>query len=173
MIYVCVEREGEFGLYLYVCKEMISYFFAGGHWIYARDSIVNLRMSVSALLFSSFKVVFTDVNKLISINNSIVSSHQNVTLSLIDLHALSGYNSVTMMFHIGKSKTLKAVSKITLRYVGDVDANLVDVMREEKQFVAKYYGAKSINWVHLKIDAQYGKTRPLIIMCRKFQSHLL
>ena len=57
MIYVCVEREGEFGLYLYVSKEMISYFFAGGHWIYARDSIVNLRMSVSALLFSSFKKI--------------------------------------------------------------------------------------------------------------------
>ena len=90
-------------------------------------------------------VVFTDVNKLISMNNSIASSHQNVTLSLIDLHALSGCNSVTMMFRIGKSKTLKAVSKIPLRYVEDVDANLVDVMREEKQFVAKCYGAKSIN----------------------------
>ena len=56
-------------------------------------------------------VVFTDVNKLISINNSIVSSHENVTLSLIDLHALSGYNSVTMMFHIGKSKPWKLSAK--------------------------------------------------------------
>ena len=38
MIYFCVEREGEFGLHLYVCKEIILYFFAGGHWNYARDS---------------------------------------------------------------------------------------------------------------------------------------
>ena len=32
MMYVCVEREGQFGLHLYVCKEMIPYFFASGHW---------------------------------------------------------------------------------------------------------------------------------------------
>ena len=44
------------------------------------------------------------------------------------------------MFSIDKSKTLKAASKIPLRYVGDVDANLEDVMREEKQFVTKSYG---------------------------------
>ena len=133
MIYVCVEHEGEFGLHLYVCREMIPYFFAGGHWNYVRDSIVNLRRSVSVLLFLNFKRInwlltklhmnaFTDANKLISINKSIAPSHHNVTPSLIALHALSGYNSVTMMFGIGKSKTLRAVSKIPLRYVGDVDA---------------------------------------------------
>ena len=98
MIYVCAEREGEFGLHLFACKEMISYFFAGGHWNYVRDSIVNLIISVSALLFSDFKKiswslaklcmdVFTDNNKLISINKSIESSHHNVTPSLIVLHA--------------------------------------------------------------------------------------
>ena len=45
-----------------------------------------------------------------------------------------------MVFGVGKSKTLKAVSKIPLRYVGDPDANLEDVMWEEKQFVTKSYG---------------------------------
>ena len=85
IVYVCVEREGEFGLHLYVCKEMILYFFAGGHWNYARDSIVNLIMSVSVLLFSNFKKinwlltklymdVFRDANQLISINNRIIPS---------------------------------------------------------------------------------------------------
>ena len=32
MVYICVEREGKFGLHPYGCKEMIPYFFAGGHW---------------------------------------------------------------------------------------------------------------------------------------------
>ena len=169
MIYVCVEREGKFNLHLNVYKKMIPYFFAGGHWNYVRDSIVNLRMSVSVLLFSNFKKinwllrklymdVFTDANKVMSINKSIASSHHNVTPSLIAVHALSGYNCVTMMFGICKWKTLKAVSKIPLIYVGNVDASLEDAMREGKQFVAKCYG--QINWVHLKIEAQYGKTKP-------------
>ena len=43
MMYIRAEREGEFGLHLYCCKKMIPYFFAAGHWNYARDSIVYLR----------------------------------------------------------------------------------------------------------------------------------
>ena len=135
---------------------MIRYFFAGGHWNYARDSIVNLRMSVSVLLFSNFKKinwsltrlymdVFTDNNKLISINKLIASSHHNMTPTMIALHALSDYNFVPMMFSIGKSKTLKAVSNIPLRYIGDVIANLEDVMRERKQIIAQFYGRTQLS----------------------------
>ena len=43
MMYIRAEREGKFGLHLYCCKKMITYFFAAGHWNYARDSIVYLR----------------------------------------------------------------------------------------------------------------------------------
>ena len=135
---------------------MIPYFVAGGHWNYARDSIVNLRMSVSVLLSSNFKKinwpltrlytdVFTDNNKLISIKKLIASSHHNMTPTLIALHALSDYNSLPMMFTIGKSKALKAVSKIPLRYIGDVDANLEDVMQEGKQFIAIFYGRNQLS----------------------------
>ena len=42
MMYIRAER-GEFGLHLYCYKKMIPYFFAAGHWNYARDSIVYLR----------------------------------------------------------------------------------------------------------------------------------
>ena len=63
-IFVCVEREGEFRLHLYFCKETIPYFFAGGHWNYAGDSIVNLRMSVSVLLFSNFNKISWLLTKL-------------------------------------------------------------------------------------------------------------
>ena len=43
MKYIRAEREGEFGLHLYCCHKMIPYFFAAGHWNYARDGIVYLR----------------------------------------------------------------------------------------------------------------------------------
>ena len=49
-----------------------------------------------------------------------------------------------MMFGTGKSKTLKAFSKIPLKYARDVDANFEDVMREGKQFVAKCYGPNQL-----------------------------
>ena len=118
--------------------------------------IVNLRMSLSVLLFSNFKKInwsltelymniFTGDKKLISINKSIASSHHDLTPSLIALHGLSGYSSVPVMFGIGKLKTLKAGSKIPLRYVRDVDANLEDVVREGKQFVAKCYGQNQLS----------------------------
>ena len=94
---------------------MVPYFFAGGHWKYPRDSIVNLRMDISMLFFSNFKKinwplaelfmnVLTNDNKLISINKWIAVSHHHVKPSLTALRALSGYNSVSMMFGISKSK---------------------------------------------------------------------
>ena len=158
MIYVCVEHEGEFGIHLYVCKEIIPHFFAAGHWNYVRDNVVNLRRSVSVLLFSHFKKinwfstklyidVFTDANKLISINKSIASSHHNVTPSLIALHALSGYNSVTMVFGIGKSKTLRAISKIRLRYVGDVDANYGGCNARRENIFSQMLRTKSTEFI--------------------------
>ena len=116
MIFISAVPEGEFGLHLYACKDMIPYFFAGAHWNYPRDSIVNLIMNVSVLFFLNFKkincsltelymTVFTDDKELMSIKKSIGLSHHNVTPSLIALHALSVYNSVPMMFGISRSKT--------------------------------------------------------------------
>ena len=40
MMYVRAERESDIGLHLYACRKMIPYFFAAGHWNYARDSLV-------------------------------------------------------------------------------------------------------------------------------------
>ena len=36
LLYVSAEREAEFGLNLYVCKQMMPYFFAAGNFNYAR-----------------------------------------------------------------------------------------------------------------------------------------
>ena len=44
MLYVRAEREGEFALHLDVCKKMLPYFFAVGHWNYARDGVAYVQM---------------------------------------------------------------------------------------------------------------------------------
>ena len=36
MLYIRTEQEGEFGLHLYACKQMMSYFFAAAHVNYVR-----------------------------------------------------------------------------------------------------------------------------------------
>ena len=43
LLYIRAEREGEFALHLYACERMIPYFFAAGHWNYARDGILYLQ----------------------------------------------------------------------------------------------------------------------------------
>ena len=56
LMYIRAEREGEFGLHLYVCQKMLPYFFASGHWNYARDAIVYLRSmeSLPKTIFDKF-----------------------------------------------------------------------------------------------------------------------
>ena len=36
LLYIRAEREGEFDLHLYVCKQIMLYFFAAGYFNYAR-----------------------------------------------------------------------------------------------------------------------------------------
>ena len=87
---------------------------------------------------------FTDKTKLISIRKSVAAS-ENVIPSMIALHALPSFDFVPMMVDIGKSKVLKAVSKVPPRYIGNVDANLEDVMREGKQFEARWCGRNQLS----------------------------
>ena len=87
---------------------------------------------------------FTDNNKLISINKS-VKNNENVIPSLIALHALSGCDTVPMMFGIGKAKALKATRKVPLQHIGDLNAEIEDVIREGSIFVAKCYGQNNVS----------------------------
>lgn len=43
LLYIRAEREGEFALHLYACEKMMPYFFAAGHWNYARDGLLYLQ----------------------------------------------------------------------------------------------------------------------------------
>lgn len=82
---------------------------------------------------------FQDSKSLISIHKS-VQQHIDVIPSLIAIHALSGCDSVPMMFGIGKAKALAAAKYVQLQYLGHEDASLNDVLLESKRFVAKCYG---------------------------------
>ena len=48
MLFVQTEREGEFPLHLYACRQMIPYFFAAGHVNYRRYGLCYL-LSMSRL----------------------------------------------------------------------------------------------------------------------------
>ena len=43
MLYIRAEREGEFGLHLYACKQMIPYFFEASHVNYARYGLCYIK----------------------------------------------------------------------------------------------------------------------------------
>eukprot|EP00111_Clytia_hemisphaerica_P014977 TCONS_00044090-protein len=82
---------------------------------------------------------FTKENKIININNSVKRSG-NLTQHLIALHALSGCDTVPMLFNIGKSKAINAAKNVPLLHIGDINSPIKLVVKEGKQFVAKCYG---------------------------------
>ena len=65
---------------------------------------------------------------------------QELVPYLIALHALSGCDTVPMLFGIGKRKALKAVEKTPLKEIGDISSSMDSVIKEGKQFIAKCYG---------------------------------
>ena len=82
---------------------------------------------------------FSGGSKLISIKKS-VNAKQHIMSSLVALHAISGCDTVPMMFVIGNVKSLKVVEKVPLVHIGEVNAELEEVIDESKRFVAKCYG---------------------------------
>ena len=82
---------------------------------------------------------FSGGSKLISIKKS-VNAKEHIMPSLVALHAISGCDTVPMMFGIGKVKSLKVVEKVPLVHIGEVNAELEEVIDQEKRFLAKCYG---------------------------------
>ena len=78
---------------------------------------------------------FTEDNKLININKSVHNNKETIP-SLIAMHALSGCDLVPMMFGIGKAKALKALKNVPLKSIGNINADLEEVMNEGFKFVA-------------------------------------
>ena len=82
---------------------------------------------------------FSGGSKLISIKK-LVNAKQHIMPSLVALHAISGCDTVPMMFSIGKVKSLKVVEKVPLIHIGEVNAELEEVIDKGKRFVGKCYG---------------------------------
>ena len=87
---------------------------------------------------------FSKDTNMISINKTVENSIELIS-SLSALLALSGCDSLPMMFGIGKVKSLKATNEVPLKYLGDKDASIDDVIMEGKKFVAKCYGQKHVS----------------------------
>ena len=71
---------------------------------------------------------FAADQKLIDIRKTI-ERQKDIVSSLIAAHALSGCDSVPMMFGIGKGKVLAALKKQRLTFLGQSDSQIEDVLK--------------------------------------------
>ena len=90
-------------------------------------------------LTNVFMKSFNITKKVISINETV---NKNLTLipSLISAHAISGCDSVPMMFGVGKAKALEAIKSLPLKCIGSQNAPIDTVLTEGRIFVSKCYG---------------------------------
>ena len=97
----------------------------------------SLNINVDVLLED-----FSADKKLISISKT-VAENTSLIPSLLSAHALTGCDTVPMMFGVGKTKLLNILKKFPLKCLGNKDAEEDDYMNEGKLFVAKCYGMTS------------------------------
>ena len=87
---------------------------------------------------------FNPDKTLISIRRT-VKKNKELAPSLIPLHALTGCDTVPMLYGIGKAKALAVLKKHPLKFLGDSTADIEDVKMEGKSFIARCYGMKDTN----------------------------
>ena len=79
--------------------------------------------------------------------------------SLVALGAISGCDTVPVMFGIRKVKSLKVAEKVPLVHIGEVNAELEEVTDKGKRFVMKCYG--QVEPSSSKTDKPNGLTKPV------------
>ena len=87
---------------------------------------------------------FQSGKTIISIKDS-VEKHKDTIGQMLSLHALTGCDSVPMMFGVGKKKALSVIKRIPILTLGDEIAGEDDCVNECKKFVAACYNGKSTN----------------------------
>ena len=95
---------------------------------------------------------FAKDKKTISINGT-AEKYIDLVPYLTPLHAISGCDSVPIMYGIGKATALKAGKTSKFFHLGNSEADLRDVITEGNLFVAKGYGLQSI--------CSYNKRQPI------------
>ena len=80
----------------------------------------------------------------IDVTATVLKLRDDVILQLLPAHALSGCDIVPMCHGIGKSKMLKVVmaGKYSLSLLGDVIANMEDIIKQETAFMCQCYNVE-------------------------------
>ena len=87
---------------------------------------------------------FKEGNNVISIKDS-VKKHIDIIPQIMYMHPMTGYDSVPMIFGVGKKKALSIIKKSPLLHLGDQTAYEDDFINECKNFVTACYKGKSIS----------------------------
>ena len=82
--------------------------------------------------------------KTVSINFT-VENNASLVSSLIGTHAVSGCDSVPMMFGIGKSRALDVTKNFPLKYLGCQHSTIEQILEEGRKYVSKCYGMTDEN----------------------------
>ena len=64
---------------------------------------------------------------------------------MIPLHALSGCDTVPVMFNIGKVKCINVAKKHPFQHLGKIESEIENVLEEGKRFVVQCYGLDNTN----------------------------
>ena len=84
---------------------------------------------------------FNEKKSITSIRDS-VENHRQLIPNLLYVHALTGCDTVPMLYGIGKKKAINIAKKLPLSYLGQEDASDEQYLSESKRFIAACYGAK-------------------------------
>ena len=82
MLYIRAEQEGELGMHLYACRQMMPYFFAAGHVNYARFCLCYIK--------NNGKVTYSCLTFLFTWRTRRTPSRRHMECNL-DLHANRDY----------------------------------------------------------------------------------
>ena len=71
------------------------------------------------------------------------AKHKEIVLQLLAMHALTGCDTVSHLWNVGKNTALKVLTKGQgLQLLGTEGTNLTEVVREATEFIAACYGSK-------------------------------
>ena len=101
-------------------------------------------LSHQAMKAELFMEGFKEGKNVISIKYS-VKKHIDIIPQIMSMYAMTGCDSVPVMYGVGKEKSLSIIKKSPLQHLDDQTANLDDFINECKNFVAACYNGKSIS----------------------------
>ena len=132
-------------------KQQFTFTFEGGKTVKVISADTDVFVILCEMFFNNgwsvaneYMDSFTKDEKIISINGT-VEKNLDLVPYLIPLNAISGCDSVPILYGFGKGTALKAGQTMKLVHLGNSDAELQDFITEGKLLVANCYGLQSIS----------------------------